>query len=160
MGGPTVTIDFRSDTKTLPTPEMYKAIRRAGLGDSKANEDPTVLALERLACEILGTEAAMLVISGTMANLCALMAHADRGDAYLTDSDAHIYYYEGGHVAFAGVQPLLVESRDSLIEPAALAAAAARGRLRSSKCARRNRSGTRRPGPRGPSTRKDSPLSR
>jgi len=124
------TIDLRSDTKTLPTDEMLDAMRSAELGDSKANEDPTVLRLEAMACEHLGTEAAMLVISGTMANLCALMAHASPGDGLITDPDAHVYFYEGGHTAVTGLQPLLVESCDGLIEPNALAEAARRYRGR------------------------------
>ncbi|SVC83246.1 uncharacterized protein METZ01_LOCUS336100, partial [marine metagenome] len=35
-------IDFRSDTKTLPTPEMREAIRLADLGDDVGGEDPSV----------------------------------------------------------------------------------------------------------------------
>lgn len=123
-------IDLRSDTKTLPTEEMLDAMRRAELGDSKANEDPTVLRLEAMACERLGTEAAMLVISGTMANLCALMVHASPGDGLIIDPDAHVYFYEGGHTAIAGLQPLLVESEDGLIDPDALAATVRRYRGR------------------------------
>jgi len=125
-------IDLRSDTKTLPTAEMREAMRDAELGDSKANEDPTVLRLEAMACKALGTEAAMLVISGTMANLCALMAHGKPGDAFLTDPDAHVYFYEGGHVAVAGLLPVLVPSRGGLMGPEKLTAAIEqhRGRAR------------------------------
>jgi len=125
-------IDLRSDVKTLPTVEMLEAMRRAELGDSKVDEDPTVLHLEAMASKIMGTESAVLVISGTMANLCALMTHANRGGAFLTDPDAHIYYYEGGHVGVAGLQPLLVESRDGMIDPDGLAAAIKRDRNRAS----------------------------
>lgn len=125
-------IDLRSDVKTLPTVEMLEAMQRAELGDSKVDEDPTVLRLEAMASRLMGTESAVLVISGTMANLCALMAHANRGGAFLTDPDAHIYYYEGGHVGVAGLQPLLVESCDGLIDPDELAAAIKRYRNRAS----------------------------
>jgi len=113
----TDTIDLRSDTKTRPTAAMREAMRAAELGDAKAGEDPTVCRLETMAAERLGTEAAMLVISGTMANLIALMVHADPGDAFLVDPEAHIYYYEGAHTATAGLLPLLVPSRDGMIEP-------------------------------------------
>jgi len=116
-------IDLRSDTKTLPTEEMLVAMHQAELGDCKANEDPTVLQLETMAARAMGMEAAMLVISGTMANLCALLAHADPGDAYFTDPDAHVYFYEKGHVAVAGLLPLLVESQDGFIDPDTFAAA-------------------------------------
>ena len=45
--------DFRSDTVTLPTPEMKQAIFDAELGDDVYGEDPTVNELERLSAEIL-----------------------------------------------------------------------------------------------------------
>ena len=44
--------DFRSDTVTLPTPEMMAAIAVAPLGDSARGDDPTVNELERLGAEI------------------------------------------------------------------------------------------------------------
>ena len=68
-------IDFRSDTKTLPTPEMCEAIRLADLGDDVGGEDPTVNRLESIAAEMLGKEAAILVTSGTLGNLIALLMH-------------------------------------------------------------------------------------
>ena len=60
-------IDFRSDTVTMPTPAMRKAMAEAEVGDDVYGEDPTVNALERRAAEILGTEASLLVSSGTQA---------------------------------------------------------------------------------------------
>ncbi|MBT4818992.1 MAG: low specificity L-threonine aldolase, partial [Lentisphaerae bacterium] len=68
-------IDLRTDVKTLPTREMLKAMCTAELGDSKVGEDPTVNRLEAMAAERMGTEAAVLMISGTMANQAAMMAH-------------------------------------------------------------------------------------
>ena len=41
-------IDFRSDTVTLPSPEMKQAIFDAKLGDDVYGEDPTINELERL----------------------------------------------------------------------------------------------------------------
>ena len=72
-------IDLRSDTVTLPTPAMREAMARAELGDDVYGEDPTVNRLERMAAEIVGMEAAMLVPSGTMGNLAAMLAHCARG---------------------------------------------------------------------------------
>ncbi|MGH8910739.1 MAG: beta-eliminating lyase-related protein [Egibacteraceae bacterium] len=34
-------IELRSDTFSLPSPEMYDALRSAPLGDDVYNEDPT-----------------------------------------------------------------------------------------------------------------------
>ena len=62
-------IDLRSDTVTLPTAEMRRAIAEAPLGDDVYGEDPTINRLEALAAERVGKEAAMLVTSGTMGNL-------------------------------------------------------------------------------------------
>ena len=51
-------IDLRSDTVTLPTPEMREAIARAELGDDVYGEDPTVNRLEAMAADAMGKEAA------------------------------------------------------------------------------------------------------
>ena len=48
------TIDLRSDTVTLPTPEMRRAIAEAPLGDDVYGEDPTINRLEALAAERVG----------------------------------------------------------------------------------------------------------
>lgn len=64
-------IDFRSDTLSLPTPEMRKAMAEAVVGDDVYGEDPTVNELERRSAELFGKEAAVFVPSGTMANLLA-----------------------------------------------------------------------------------------
>ena len=50
-------VDLRSDTLTLPTPEMREAMARAEVGDDVWEEDPTVKRLEALAAERLGKEA-------------------------------------------------------------------------------------------------------
>ncbi|MEZ7853383.1 MAG: beta-eliminating lyase-related protein, partial [SAR324 cluster bacterium] len=39
-------IDLRSDTITLPTPEMREAMAQAHLGDDVFSDDPTINALE------------------------------------------------------------------------------------------------------------------
>jgi len=53
-------IDLRSDTVTLPSDSMKKAISSAPLGDDVFGEDPTVNALQERAAEITGKEAALL----------------------------------------------------------------------------------------------------
>src|SRR4029450_4871602 len=88
--------DFRSDTVTLPTPEMRAAIAAARLGDAARGDDPTVAELERLACAMTGKDDALFVPSGTMANLAALIAHGCRGGEVIVEETAHIYNSEGG----------------------------------------------------------------
>src|SRR6185369_13579608 len=96
------TIDLRSDTVTLPTPEMRRAIAEAPLGDDVYGEDPTINRLEALAAERVGKEAAMLVTSGTMGNLCAILAHCERGQEAIIGDESHIYHYEGGGASVLG----------------------------------------------------------
>jgi threonine aldolase len=97
-------IDLRSDTVTLPTEEMRAAMAAAELGDDVYGEDPTVNRLEALAAELMGKEAAVLVPSGTMANLAAILTHCPRGTKAFLGSQAHTYVYEaGGAAAFGGV---------------------------------------------------------
>src|SRR5262247_2811615 len=93
---PVKVYDFRSDTVTLPTPQMMAAVATAPLGDSGRGDDPTVNELERLAAELMGKEEALFVPSGTMANLAALLAHEVRGGEVIVDDTAHIYNSEGG----------------------------------------------------------------
>ena len=99
-------VDLRSDTVTKPTPAMRDAIARAPVGDDVFGDDPTVNALQDRMAAMLGKEAALFVASGTMSNLCALLAHCQRGDEALVGQLAHLYRYEGGGGAvLGGIQP-------------------------------------------------------
>lgn len=113
--------DFRSDTVTMPTPEMREAMYGAEVGDDVVGEDPTLQKLEHLAAEKVGKEAALFVTSGTQGNLVAVLTHTKRGDEVLMESEAHIYYYEvGGMAALAGVIPRLIPGNAGVITPDAL----------------------------------------
>ena len=104
-------IDFRSDTVTLPTPEMKQAIFDANLGDDVYGEDPTVNELERLSAEMFGKEAAVLVTSGTMGNLVSVLAHCQRGDQIVVGDKCHIYRAEaGGIAALGGIFPTVLKN--------------------------------------------------
>lgn len=99
-------VDLRSDTVTLPPPSMREAIQRAPLGDDVYGEDPTVRALEELAAEITGKEAALFVVSGTMGNLVSVLTHCARGDEAILGDLSHTFLYEaGGIAALGGVHP-------------------------------------------------------
>ena len=95
-------IDLRSDTVTLPTPAMRRAMARASLGDDCYGEDPTVNRLQHLAAGLLGKEAALLVTSGTMGNLVGLLAHSARGDRVIAGEQSHIVLGERDGVTIAG----------------------------------------------------------
>ncbi|MFN9744245.1 MAG: low-specificity L-threonine aldolase [Betaproteobacteria bacterium] len=99
-------VDLRSDTVTQPTPAMREAMMRAPLGDDVFGDDPSVNALQEHIAALLGKEAALFVPTGTMGNLCGLMAHCQRGDEYIVGQMAHTYRWEGGGAAVLGsIQP-------------------------------------------------------
>ena len=95
-----MSIDFRSDTVTRPTPGMRDAMSSAPVGDDVFSEDPSVNELEAYAAELFGMEAALFCPSGTMTNQIAIKSHTEPGDEVICDFDSHIYQYEGGGVAF------------------------------------------------------------
>jgi threonine aldolase len=99
-------MDLRSDTVTQPTAAMRQAMLSAPLGDDVFGDDPTVNALQERIAQITGKEAALFMPTGTQSNLCALMAHCERGDEYIVGQNAHTYRYEGGGAAVLGsIQP-------------------------------------------------------
>jgi len=102
-------IDLRSDTVTMPTPRMRKAMAEAELGDDVYGEDPTVNRLQALSAERLGKEAGLFVPSGTMGNLIAVLTHCGRGDEVIMGDCAHTFVYEAGGIsALGGVHPHII----------------------------------------------------
>ncbi|MCL2215505.1 MAG: low-specificity L-threonine aldolase [Defluviitaleaceae bacterium] len=117
-------IDLRSDTVTLPTDEMRAAMTNAVVGDDVYEDDPTVIALEKMAAEIVGYEAALFVPSGTMGNQLAIMAHTKRGDEIILGQNSHIVAHEvGGAALLAGVSYRIVNNPDDTIGGADIDAA-------------------------------------
>jgi threonine aldolase len=104
-------IDLRSDTVTRPTPGMREAMMAAPVGDDVYGDDPSVNALQEKIATMLGFEAALFMPTGTQSNLCAILAHCQRGDEYLVGQGAHTYRWEGGGAAVLGsVQPQPLEN--------------------------------------------------
>ncbi len=117
-------IDLRSDTVTLPTEEMLEAARNAPLGDDVFGEDPTVNKLQEIAAKKMGKEAALLVPSGTQANLVSVMSNTRRGELVILESESHIFWYEAGGVsAVAGLLPWPVKTETGAYDPTELEAA-------------------------------------
>ncbi|MEI8352872.1 MAG: beta-eliminating lyase-related protein, partial [bacterium] len=78
----------------------------APLGDDVFAGDPSVNALQEKIAALLGFEAALFMPTGTQSNLCAILAHCQRGDEYIVGQFAHCYRWEGGGAAVLGsVQP-------------------------------------------------------
>ncbi|MFQ5878761.1 MAG: GntG family PLP-dependent aldolase [Dehalococcoidia bacterium] len=118
-------IDLRSDTVTLPTPAMRQAIASAELGDDVFGEDPTVRRLEEMASGLMGKEAGLLTVSGTMSNLVALLTFCGRGDEAILGSESHILHYEvAGAAALGGIAyRSLANDEQGMLDPEAVAMA-------------------------------------
>lgn len=105
-------IDLRSDTVTLPTPEMRDVISSAEVGDDVYGEDPSVNLLEAESAKLLGMEAALFIPSGTMGNLAAVLTHCERGSEIILGDKAHIFLNEaGGAAALGGIQPHIIPNQ-------------------------------------------------
>jgi len=115
-------IDLRSDTVTLPSPQMRDAMYKAELGDDVFGDDPTVNRLQEMAAARVGKEAALFVASGTMGNLVSLLTHCQRGDEVILGTKSHIFRYEqGGMAALAGVHAkTLPNLPDGRLDPQAV----------------------------------------
>lgn len=98
-------IDLRSDTITLPTPEMRQAMAQAPVGDDQFGEDPSVNLLQERMAVLLGKEAALWLPTGTMSNQVALRTLTRPGDDVIVSRECHSVWHEtGGSAANAGVQ--------------------------------------------------------
>jgi threonine aldolase len=112
-------IDLRSDTVTVPSDPMRRAMYEAVVGDDVYEEDPTVQRLEQLVASQMGQEAGLFVTSGTQGNLVALLTHCPRGSEVILESEAHIYFYEvGGLSAVGGLIPVRVPGYHGVLDPA------------------------------------------
>ncbi|MGW7439711.1 threonine aldolase family protein [Streptomyces sp. NPDC054849] len=118
-------LDFRSDTRTVPDARMRAATAAAEVGDDVYGDDPTVALLEETVADLLGTEAALLTPTSTMANLLVpLAASGSPGSPgplgspgspaprLIAGADTHMAFLESdGLRRFGGVELLPVEQR-------------------------------------------------
>jgi len=97
-----VRVDMRSDTVTKPSEGMLAAMMAAPVGDDVYGDDPSVNALQDQAAKLLGKEAALFVSSGTQSNLCAMLAHCQRGEEILCGDKYHVFIDEAGGASVLG----------------------------------------------------------
>jgi len=113
--------DLRSDTVTKPSPGMRKAMAEAEVGDDVYGEDPTVNALQDLAAEMTGKEAALFVSTGSMGNLIPIYLNCGRGNEFLIESRGHSVQHElAGVAAIAGSLPIMIPAPKGVLTPALL----------------------------------------
>ncbi|XP_042238815.1 probable low-specificity L-threonine aldolase 2 [Homarus americanus] len=96
-------VDMRSDTVTQPSRAMKEAMIDAPVGDDVFSEDPSVKALEGKVARLLEKEAALLVPSGTMANLICVLTHCwGRGSEVIVGDQSHLHLWAQGGIAQVG----------------------------------------------------------
>jgi len=105
-------IDLRSDTVSKPTDAMRRAMAAAEVGDDVFGDDPTIIALEERAADLLGKEAGLFVTSGTQGNLVSQMAHLQRGQETIAGKAHHMVIDEAaGHAVVVGASIRTLDDR-------------------------------------------------
>lgn len=116
---PLLEFDLRSDAVTQPTEEMWQAMRTARLGWAPFGDDESVERLEALAADMTGKEAALLVPTGSMGNLVAIMVQTQPGEQVVLEASSHILWSEDwGIAALCGVFARAVEGELGVLDPA------------------------------------------
>jgi threonine aldolase len=112
-------IDLRSDLCSLPTEEMWEAMRRAELGWATVGEDASVNELCERVAALLGKPTATWVPTCGMANLAALLTFCEPGDHVVLESASHVLTSEAmGITEIARLQPAPVWAEDGRLDPA------------------------------------------
>jgi threonine aldolase len=94
-------------------------------------EDSSVNSLEEMAAKIMGTEAALFVLTGRMACLVVLMTYCERGNQVILEKNSHIAWaQEWGLSYVCGLYPRLVEGKAGVIDPTDLEAAISESRFK------------------------------
>ncbi|HEX6194887.1 MAG TPA: GntG family PLP-dependent aldolase [Jiangellaceae bacterium] len=114
-------IDLRSDTVTRPTAAMLAAMASADTGDDVYDEDPTVHELEERVAGLLGHEAALFTVSGSLANMLGVRTHVQPGQEVICEARAHIVRAESGaHAAMHGLTTRTWSHRRGHVDLAAI----------------------------------------
>ncbi len=112
-------IDLRSDLCTLPTQEMWEAMRAAELGWATVGEDEAVNTLCERVAALLGKPEAIWVPTCGMANLVALLTFCTPGERIVLEATSHVLTSEAmGIVEVARLQPSSLWSPDGRLDPA------------------------------------------
>ncbi len=118
-------VNLFSDTQTLPSEEMRRAMASAEVGDEQRRQDPTVNELQETVAELLGKDAALFLPSGSMCNQIGIRVHIrPGGDEFYTHRTSHPLVAEaGGSATLAGALAHPLEGDGGMFSAAALEAA-------------------------------------
>jgi threonine aldolase len=118
-------INLFSDTQTLPSEGMRRAMAAAAVGDEQRRQDPTVNALQERVAELLGMEAAVFLPTGSMCNQIGIRVHIrPGGDELYAHRTSHPLVAEaGGSATLAGALAHPLEGEGGMFDGAALEAA-------------------------------------
>jgi len=104
---------------------MREAMAYAEVGDEQEREDPTVLALERRAAELLGQDESVYLPTALMGNQIALAILGERGGELIVEERAHIMTSELGGAAYhSGLQTRALPGHRGRLTPAQVRAVA------------------------------------
>jgi threonine aldolase len=114
-------IDLRSDLCSVPTDEMWEAMRAAELGWPMFGEDASVNTLCDRVAELLGKAAATWIPTCGMANLAAMLTFCEPGERVVLESTSHVLTSEAnGIVEIARLEPRTLWAEDGRMDPAAV----------------------------------------
>ena len=112
-------IDLRSDLCSVPTDEMWEAMREAELGWATVGEDASVNLLCERVAGLLGKPAATWVPTCGMANLAAMLTFCEPGDRVVVEAASHVLTSEGmGITEIARLEPRPLWAPDGRMDPA------------------------------------------
>ncbi|MEI7760256.1 MAG: GntG family PLP-dependent aldolase [Thermoleophilia bacterium] len=115
-------IDLRSDLMSVPTDEMWNAMREAELGWATVGEDASVNALCDRVAALLGKASALWVPTCGMGNLVAMLTFCVPGDRVVVEAASHVMTSEAmGIVEIARLEPRSLWAPDGRMNPAAVA---------------------------------------
>jgi threonine aldolase len=114
-------IDLRSDLCSVPTDEMWDAMREARLGWPRFGEDASVNALCERVAALLGKAAAIWVPTCGMANLTAMLAFCRPGERVVLEAASHVLTSESmGITDVARLDPRPLFAGDGRLDPGAV----------------------------------------
>ncbi len=114
-------IDLRSDLLSVPTDEMWEAMRKAELGWATVGEDTSVNALCERVAALLGKDSGLWVPTCGMGNLVAMLTFCVPGDRVVVEAASHVMTSEAmGMEEIARLVPRTLWASDGRMDPAAV----------------------------------------